>query len=216
MRDTIELIEMSKLVNTVVGSVFFTNENTNEIEYKPEYTPVVSAFYKIKYYCPDELPNDDIQNFYVDWINGYYTDSLNKINPRQNVMIDNAISEKIEYIKKQVGNPLNNALASLINIVQDAIDRFSTSFGEFNADDMKKVMTQATDFAKNMDKNSKSIVKAVTENVVEKTENDDNGTKVKTVSTKKKSNKTNTSNKSKAVAISTNNVVGGDNADGKQ
>ena len=119
-------------------------------------------------------------------------------------------------IKKQVGNPLNNALASLINIVQDAIDRFSTSFGEFNADDMKKVMTQATDFAKNMDKNSKSIVKAVTENVVEKTENDDNGTKVKTVSTKKKSNKTNTSNKSKAVAISTNNVVGGDNADGKQ
>ena len=53
MRDTIELIEMSKLVNTVVGSVFFTNENTNEIEYKPEYTPVVSAFYKIKYYCPE-------------------------------------------------------------------------------------------------------------------------------------------------------------------
>lgn len=28
MRDTIELIEMSKLVNTVVGSVFFLNENT--------------------------------------------------------------------------------------------------------------------------------------------------------------------------------------------
>lgn len=68
MRDTIELIEMSKLVNTVVGSVFFINENTNEIEYKPEYTPVVSAFYKIKYYYPDELPNDDIQNFYVDWL----------------------------------------------------------------------------------------------------------------------------------------------------
>ena len=44
MIDTIELIEMSKLVNTVVGSVFFTNENTNEIEYKPEYTPVVMNF----------------------------------------------------------------------------------------------------------------------------------------------------------------------------
>lgn len=183
----------------------------NEIEYKPEYTPVVSAFYKIKYYYPDELPNDDIQNFYVDWINGYYTDFLNKINPRQNVMIDNAISEKIEYIKKQVGNPLNNAFASLINIVQDAIDRFSTSFGEFNVTDMKKVMAQATNFAKNMDKNSKSIVKAVTENVVEKTENNHNGTKGKTASTKKKSNKTNTSNKSKTVAISTNNIVGGDN-----
>ena len=216
MRDTIELIEMSKLVNTVVGSVFFINENTNEIEYKPEYTPVVSAFYKIKYYYPDELPNDDIQDFYVDWINGYYTDFLDKINPRQNVMIDNAISEKIEYIKKQVGNPLNNAFASLINIVQDAIDRFSTSFGEFNVTDMKKVMAQATNFAKNMDKNSKSIVKAVTENVVEKTENNHNGTKGKTASTKKKSNKTNTSNKSKTVAISTNNVVGGDNADGEQ
>lgn len=216
MRDTIELIEMSKLVNTVVGSVFFTNENTNEIKYKPEYTPVVSAFYKMKYYCPDELPNDDIQNFYIDWINGYYTDFLNKINPRQNVMIDNAISEKIEYVKKQVGNPLNNALASLINIVQDAIDRFSTSFGEFNVDDMKKVMAQATDFAKNMDKNSKSIVKAVTENVVEKTENDNNGTKVKPVSTKKKSNKTNTSNKSKAATMPTNNDIGGDSANGKQ
>mgnify|MGYP007081723326 FL=1 len=216
MRDTIELIEMSKLVNTVVGSVFFANENTNEIEYKPEYTPVVSAFYKMKYYCPDELPNDDIQNFYIDWINGYYTDFLNKINPRQNVMIDNAISEKIEYVKKQVGNPLNNALASLINIVQDTIDKFSTSFGEFNADDMKKVMAQAADFAKNMDKNSKSIVKAVTENVVEKTENDDKGTKAKSVSTKKRSSKANTSSKSKTVAMPTNNVIGGDSADGKQ
>ena len=61
-----------------------------------------------------------------------------------------------------------------------------------------------------------SIVKAVTENVVEKTENDDNGTKVKTVSTKKKSNKTNTSNKSKAVAMFANNDIGGDSADGKQ
>lgn len=216
MRDTIELIEMSKLVNTVVGSVFFTNENTNEIKYKPEYTPVVSAFYKMKYYCPDELPNDDIQNFYIDWINGYYTDFLNKINPRQNVMIDNAVSEKIEYVKKQVGNPLNNALASLINIVQDAIDRFSTSFGEFNADDMKKVMVQATDFAKNMDKNSKSIVKAVTENVVEKTEKFDKGNKVKPVSTKKKSGKTNTLDKSKTVAMFANNNIGGDSTDGKQ
>ena len=216
MKDTIELIEMSKLVNTVVGSVFFTNENTNEIEYKPEYTPVVSAFYKMKYYCPNELPNDDIQNFYIDWINGYYTDFLNKINPCQNVMIDNAISEKIEYVKKQVGNPLNNALASLINIVQDAIDRFSTSFGEFNADDMKKVMTQATDFAKNMDKNSKSIVKAVTENVVEKTEKFDKENKVKPISTKKKSGKTNTLDKDKTVAMSTNNIIGGDSTDGKQ
>ena len=214
MRDTIELIEMSKLVNTVVGSVFFTNENTNEIEYKPEYTPVVSAFYKIKYYCPDELPNDDIQNFYIDWINGYYTDFLNKINPHQNVMIDNAISEKIEYVKKQVGNPLNNALASLINIVQDAIDKFSTSFGDFNADDMKKVMAQ--DFAKNMDKNSKSIVKAVTENVVEKTENLNKENKVKPVSAKKKSGKANTSNKNKTVAIPANNDIGGDSANGKQ
>lgn len=216
MRDTIELIEMSKLVNTVVGSVFFTNENTNEIEYKPEYTPVVSAFYKMKYYCPDELSNDDIQNFYIDWMSGNYVETLNKINPRQNVMIDNAVSEKIEYIKKQVGNPLNNALASLINIVQDAIDKFSTSFGDFNADDMKKVMAQATDFAKNMDKNSKSIVKAVTENVVEKAENLNKENKVKPVSTKKKSGKANTSNKSKAVAMPTNNDIGGDSADGKQ
>lgn len=56
----------------------------------------------------------------------------------------------------------------------------------------------------------------MTENVVEKTENNHNGTKGKTASTKKKSNKTNTSNKSKTVAISTNNVVGGDNADGEQ
>lgn len=216
MRDTIELIEMSKLVNTVVGSVFFTNENTNEIEYKPEYTPVVSAFYKMKYYCPDELSNDDIQNFYIDWMSGNYVETLNKINPRQNAMIDNAVSEKIEYIKKQVGNPLNNALASLINIVQDAIDKFSTSFGDFNADDMKKVMAQATDFAKNMDKNSKSIVKAVTENVVEKAENLNKENKVKPVSTKKKSGKANTSNKSKAVAMPTNNDIGGDSADGKQ
>lgn len=216
MRDTIELIEMSKLVNTVVGSVFFINENTNEIEYKPEYTPVVSAFYKMKYYCPDELSNDDIQNFYIDWMSGNYVETLNKINPRQNAMIDNAVSEKIEYIKKQVGNPLNNALASLINIVQNTIDKFSTSFGDFNADDMKKVMTQATEFAKNMDKNSKSIVKAVTENVVEKAENLNKENKVKPVSTKKKSGKANTSNKSKAVAMPTNNDIGGDSADGKQ
>lgn len=216
MRDTIELIEMSKLVNTVVGSVFFTNENTNEIEYKPEYIPVVSAFYKMEYYCPDELPNDDIQNFYIDWINGYYTDFLNKINPHQNVMIDNAISEKIEYVKKQVGNPLNNALANLINIVQDAIDKFSTSFGDFNADDMKKVMAQATDFAKNMDKNSKSIVRAVTENVVEKAENLNKENKVKPVSTKKKSGKANTSNKNKTVAMPANNDIGGGSTNGKQ
>lgn len=206
MRNTIELIEMTELVNIVAGSVFFANnDNENDIEYKPEYLPVITEFYKIKYYNPEVLENDDIQNFYIDWMNGKYMDALKEINPRQNVMIDTAISEKVEYIKNKFGNPLNNALAGLINIVQDAIDKFSDSFGDFNANDIKTIMSQANSFAKNMDKNSKSIVKAVTENVVEKTENSEKKDTSKIVSNKKKSNKTNTSNTSKAIAMPTNN-----------
>lgn len=209
MRNTIELIEMTELVNTVVGSVFFANDdNENDIDYKPEYLPVITEFCKIKYYNPDVLESDDIQLFYIDWINGKYMESLKNINPRQNEMIDKAIAEKIEFIKTQMGNPLNNALAGLINIIQDAIDKFSASFGDFNVNDVKKIMAQASDFTKNMDKNSKSIVKAVTENVVEKAESSEKKNTSKIVSNKKRSNKTNTSSTPKADAMPTSNNSG--------
>lgn len=192
MRDTITLIEMSELVNTVVSTVFIENEVTGQIDYRPEYIPVVKDFIKMKYYSPDELETDNINDFYYSWINGGYRGTLDRINPLQNNEIDMSIDKKIDYVKTQVGNPLNNALASLINIIQDGIDTFSSSFGNLTTDDINKVMSQASSIVNGLDRNAKNVVKAVTENVVEKTSNENTKTKkssVKTTKTTKSSKK---------------------------
>ena len=215
MRKTIELIEMSELVNAVVKTVFITDDVTGQIDYRPEYVEVVKAFFKMKFYAPDEIAdnndenNVDIESFYIDWVNGKYIETLNNIDMAQNNNIDKAIDEKIEYVKAQVGNPLNNALASLINIIQDGIDMFTSSFGNLSADDIKNVMVQANNIVEGLDKNTKKVVKAVTENVVEKTQ--------KTNTQAKKSNsKTGTKNKGKAIAMPATDSVGEVYTDGKQ
>ena len=219
MRKTIELIEMSELVNAVVKTVFITDDVTGQIDYRPEYVEVVKAFFKMKFYAPDEIAdniadnndenNVDIESFYIDWVNGKYIETLNNIDMAQNNNIDKAIDEKIEYVKAQVGNPLNNALASLINIIQDGIDMFTSSFGNLSADDIKNVMVQANNIVEGLDKNAKKVVKAVTEHVVEKTH--------KTNTQAKKSNsKTGAKNKGKAIAMSATDNTEEAYADGKQ
>lgn len=219
MRKTIELIEMSELVNAVVKTVFITDETTGQIDYRPEYVEVVKAFFKMKFYAPDEIIdyNDNIENFniedfYIDWVNGKYIETLNNIDMAQNNNIDKAITEKIEYVKAQVGNPLNNALASLINIIQDGIDIFTSSFGNLSADDIKNVMVQANNIVEGLDKNAKNVVKAVAENVVEKTEN----TQKTNMQAKRNNSKTGAKNKSKAIAIPAIDNMGETNTDGKQ
>ena len=213
MRKTIELIEMSELVNAVVKTVFITDETTGQIDYRPEYVEVVKAFFKMKFYAPDEIAdNNDIESFYIDWVNGKYIETLSNIDMAQNNNIDKSINEKIEYTKAQVGNPLNNALASLINIIQDGIDIFTSSFGNLSADDIKNVMVQANNIVEGLDKNAKNVVKAVTENVVEKTEN----TQKTNAQAKKSNSKTGTKNKSKAIAMPATDSVGEVYIDGKQ
>ena len=213
MRKTIELIEMSELVNAVVKTVFITDETTGQIDYRPEYVEVVKAFFKMKFYAPDEIAdNNDIESFYIDWVNGKYIETLSNIDMAQNSNIDKSINEKIEYIKEQVGNPLNNALASLINIIQDGIDMFTSSFGNLSVDDVKNVMSQVNTIVDGLDKNAKNVVKAVTENVVEKTEN----TQKTNTQTKKSNSKTGAKNKGKAIAMPTTNSVGEVYTDGKQ
>ena len=222
MRKTIELIEMSELVNAVVKTVFITDEVTGQIDYRPEYVEVVKAFFKMKFYAPDEIAdniadnndknNVDIESFYIDWVNGKYIETLSNIDMVQNNNIDKAIDEKIEYVKAQVGNPLNNALASLINIIQDGIDMFTSSFGNLSADDIKNIMVQANNIVEGLDKNAKNVVKAVTENVVEKTEN----TQKTNAQAKKSNSKTGTKNKSKAIAMPTTDNMGETHTDGKQ
>ena len=222
MRKTIELIEMSELVNAVVKTVFITDDVTGQIDYRPEYVEVVKAFFKMKFYAPDEVAdniadnndenNVDIESFYIDWVNGKYIETLNNIDMAQNNNIDKAIDEKIEYVKAQVGNPLNNALASLINIIQDGIDMFTSSFGNLSADDIKNVMVQANNIVEGLDKNAKNVVKAVTENVVEKTEN----TQKTNTQAKKSNSKTGAKNKGKAIAMPATDSVGEVYTDGKQ
>ena len=215
MRKTIELIEMSELVNAVVNTVFITNKTTGQIDYRPEYVEVVKAFFKMNFYAPDEIIgyNDNIENFniedfYIDWVNGKYIETLNNIDVAQNNNIDKSIAEKIEYIKAQVGNPLNNVLSSLINIIQDGIDMFTSSFGNLSADDIKSVITQANTIVEGLDKNAKNVVKAVTENVIEKTDE----TNVQS----KKDNKTVTKNNNKVIAMPTNDNMAEGSANGKQ
>lgn len=213
MRKTIELIEMSELVNAVVKTVFITDEITGQIDYRPEYVEVVKAFFKMKFYAPDEIvDNNDIESFYIDWVNGKYIETLSNIDMAQNNNIDKSIAEKIEYVKAQVGNPLNNALASLINIIQDGIDMFTSSFGNLSADDVKNVMSQANTIVEGLDKNAKNVVKAVTENVVEKTEK----TQKTNAQAKKSNSKTRAKNKGKAIAMPTTDSVGEVYTDGKQ
>lgn len=223
MRKTIELIEMSELVNAVVKTVFITDEITGQIDYRPEYVEVVKAFFKMKFYAPDEIvdndnndtnnvDNIDIESFYTDWVNGKYIETLSNIDMVQNNNIDKSIAEKIEYVKAQVGNPLNNALVSLINIIQDGIDMFTSSFGNLSADDVKNVMFQVNTIVDGLDKNAKNVVKAVTENVVEKTEK----TKKTNTQTKKSNSKTGAKNKGKAIAMPAIDSVGEVYTDGKQ
>lgn len=211
MRKTIELIEMSELVNAVVNTVFITDKTTGQIDYRPEYVEVVKAFFKMRFYAPDEIigyndntENFNIEDFYIDWVNGKYIETLNNIDMAQNNNIDKSIAEKIEYVKAQVGNPLNNAISSLINIIQDGIDMFTSSFGNLSADDIKNVITQANTIVEGLDENAKNVVKAVTENVIEKTEN----TQKANTQTKKSNSKTGAKNKNKAIAMPATDSVG--------
>lgn len=183
MRKYITLPELQLLVDTVVKTVFVYNANTNEVEYKAEYVPVVTAFYKMKFYAPDDLLTEDINTFYLDWINNKYFEAFNEIDIVQNESIDKAVAEHIEFRKAKEENLLNNALANLINVVQDGIDLFQNQFSDIKSDDIKNLISQVGKLNDGLNTNTKKVVKAVTENVVEKT------------------NKTTKSSKNKAVPI---------------
>lgn len=169
MRKYITLPEVQLLVNSVVDTVFVHNEETNEVEYMAEYVPVVTAFYKIKFYSPEDLLTEDINAFYLDWIDGKYLDVLKQIDISQENSIKKAIDERIEYRKVKEENLMNNALASLINIIQDGIEMFQNKFTDIDSTDIKNLISQVGELNDNLNTDTKKVVKAVTENVVEKT-----------------------------------------------
>ena len=147
MKKTLDLREISEIVNAVSDLVFI--EKDGILDYYPEYLDVTKAYYKILYFVPEMiLENETIFDFYTRYTDGELTETLNNyVNPVQSQYIDKAIDEKIEFKKNKLTNPLADSLTRLLDNISKIAESQQQTFNEV---DMNSVIKGISNISENM------------------------------------------------------------------
>lgn len=153
------LLDISKIVNTVVDSVF--TERNGNIEFSAEYYEVLLAYLKVGAFYPHTgVLENSLDLFFIDYIDGKYYRELNELkDSRLAQYIDNAVKQKIEARMRQVENPLIDSMKKFVDVATVLAQKYVDDIDNVGASDIKGFFQSFANFTKNT--NTKTVTDAV-------------------------------------------------------
>lgn len=184
------LVDLSKIVNTVVDSVFV--ERNGNIEFAAEYYEVLLAYMEIGAFYPQTgVLDNSLDLFFIDYINGRYYKELGELKyNRMAQYIDNAVKQKVEARMRQIENPLINSMVKFVDTATVLAQKYVDDIDNIGTADIQKFIKDFGSLAKKT--NPQTVTEAVikmhrAENSKDSEANGD--TKQTKASTKKQSTK---------------------------
>lgn len=133
----LSLLELSKIVNTVVDSVFI--ERDGRIEFAAELYEVLLAYMKVGAFYPETgVLETSLDLFFIDYIDGKYEDKLRAlVFDKLAQYIDNAVHKKVEARKHQIEDPLINSLTKLVDAAAVLAQKYVDDIDNVGTADIK-------------------------------------------------------------------------------
>lgn len=142
------LLNLSKIVDTVVDSVFV--ERNGNIEFAAELYEVLLAYMEIGAFYPHTgVLKNSLDLFFVDYIDGKYHKELGELKyNRLAQYIDNAVKQKIEARMRQIENPLINSMVKFVDVATVLAQKYVDDIDNVGAADIQKFIKDFGSLAK--------------------------------------------------------------------
>lgn len=155
----LSLFDLSKIVNTVVDSVFV--ERNGNIEFAAELYEVLLAYMEIGAFYPNTgVFENSLDLFFIDYIDGKYHKELGKLKyNRLAQYIDNAVKQKVDAKMRQIENPLINSIVEFVNVATVLAQKYVDDIDNVGAADIQKFIKDFGSLAKKT--NPQTVTEAV-------------------------------------------------------
>lgn len=153
------LYDLSKIVNTVVDSVFV--EKNGNIEFAAELYEVLLAYLEIGAFYPHTgVLENSLGLFFVDYIDGKYHKELGELKyNRLAQYIDNAVKQKIEARMRQIENPLISSMVEFFDVATVLAQKYVDDIDNIGTADIQKFIKDFGSLAKKT--NPQTVTEAV-------------------------------------------------------
>ena len=183
----LSLFNLTKIVNTVVDSVFV--ERNENIEFAAEYYEVLLAYMEIGAFYPQTgVLDNSLDLFFIDYIDGKYYKELGELKyNRMAQYIDNAVKQKVEARMRQIENPLINSLVKFVDITSVLAQKYVDDIDNVGTADIQKFIKDFGDLAKktNLQTVTDAVIKMHTSEVAKENDTVKPDEKTKTSGAKK-------------------------------
>ena len=155
----LSLLNLSKLVDTVVDSVFV--ERDGRLEFAAELYEVLLAYMEVGAFYPNTgVLENSLDLFFIDYINGKYYKELGELkHNRVAQYIENAVTKKVEARMRQIENPLINSLVKFVDIVSVLAQKYVDDIDNVGTSDIRGFIEDFAKFAKTT--NPETVTEAV-------------------------------------------------------
>lgn len=153
------LVDLSKIVNTVVDSVFV--ERNGNIEFAAELYEVLLAYLEMGAFYPHTgVLENGLDLFFVDYIDGKYHKELGELKyNRLAQYIDNAVKQKVEARMRQIENPLISSMVEFFDVATVLAQKYVDDIDNIGAADIQKFIKDFGSLAKKT--NPQTVTEAV-------------------------------------------------------
>lgn len=153
------LYDLSKIVNTVVDSVFV--EKNGNIEFAAELYEVLLAYMEIGAFYPNTgVFENSLDLFFIDYIDGKYHKELGELKyNRLAQYIDNAVKQKVNAKMRQIENPLINSMVEFVNVATVLAQKYVDDIDNVGTADIQKFIKDFSGLAKKT--NAQTVADAV-------------------------------------------------------
>lgn len=153
------LFDLSKIVNTVVDSVF--TERNGRIEFTAELYEVLLAYLEIGAFYPrTRVLESGLDLFFIDYIDGKYYRELGELKANRLAQyIENAVEKKVAAKMRQIENPLINSMVKLVDVATVLAQKYVDDIDNIGTSDIKGFIEDFAKLAKNT--NPQTVTDAV-------------------------------------------------------
>lgn len=153
------LVDLSKIVNTVVDSVFV--DRNGNIEFAAELYEVLLAYLEIGAFYPHTgVLENSLDLFFIDYIDGKYHKELGELKyNRLAQYIDNAVKQKIEARMRQIENPLISSMVEFVDVATVLAQKYVDDIDNIGTADIQKFIKDFGSLAKKT--NPQTVTEAV-------------------------------------------------------